>query len=85
LPKNKAKAIEKKEARIVCWEMKDCPAERRDNCPAYPDSGGQCWLVTGTKCGGKEQGTYREKMSNCRKCNVHIAVHKTAGQLQIAN
>lgn len=60
---------------VVCWDIKDCPTERRDSCPAYPGDGNNCWMVTGTLCGGQEQGSYREKMTNCRKCNVYQAAH----------
>lgn len=36
-------------------------------------------MVTATLCGGKEQGTYKDKMENCRKCNVYDLAHQTAG------
>ncbi len=72
--------------KVTCWEMKNCPPERRNSCPAYPNDGSSCWMVTGTLCGGKEQGSYREKMANCRKCDVYKAAHAggpTAPQLQL--
>jgi methyl-accepting chemotaxis protein len=55
--------------------MKNCPPERRNSCPAYPQHGGQCWMVTATLCGGKEQGSYHDKMTNCKKCNVYLDAH----------
>ncbi len=58
-------------AAAPCWEVKSCPDDRRDNCPAFPAQGNNCWMVTGTQCGGTQQGTYREKMANCKKCNVY--------------
>ncbi len=66
---------------VVCWEMKNCPPDRRDSCPAYPNDGGNCWMVTGTLCGGQEQGSYREKMANCRKCDVYKAAHDASVSL----
>jgi len=69
---------------VTCWEMKNCPADRRNSCPAYPESGGECWMVTGTQCGGKEQGTYQEKMVNCRKCEVYKAAHTNSPQLRLS-
>lgn len=69
---------------VVCWDMKNCPTSRRNSCPAYPDSGGDCWMVTGTQCGGKEQGTYQDKMAACRKCDVYKAAHGKSPQLRIA-
>lgn len=65
--------------KVTCWEMKNCPAERRNNCPAYPNKGGQCWSVTSTLCGGEEQGSYRDKMVSCRKCNVYEAAYDSSG------
>lgn len=59
-----------KDGHQPCWETKKCPTERRDLCPAYPGQGNKCWMVTGTQCGGKTQGSFSEKMANCRKCNV---------------
>lgn len=61
--------------RVTCWEMKNCPPSRRAKCPAYPQQGDQCWTVTATLCGGQEQGSYHEKMENCRKCDVYQAAH----------
>ena len=80
--KRQAVRIEVPKAHVTCWEMKNCPPERRDTCPAYPDRGNQCWIVTGTLCGGKEQGSYREKMANCRKCDVYKAAHGQDGDTQ---
>ncbi len=76
--KRPPKFITRLQSNVTCWEMKNCPKDRRNNCPAYPDSGGQCWTVTATLCGGEEQGTYHEKMANCRKCNVYEAANAGA-------
>ena len=69
---------------VTCWEMKNCPTDRRNSCPAYPESGSECWMVTGTQCGGKEQGTYQEKMANCRKCDVYKAAHNNSSQARLS-
>ncbi|MBU0728386.1 MAG: CZB domain-containing protein [Proteobacteria bacterium] len=61
-----------KDNSVICWEMKNCPDDRRNKCPAHPSHGDSCWTVTGTFCGGQKQGSYREKMDNCRKCDVYI-------------
>jgi methyl-accepting chemotaxis protein len=58
-----------------CWEMKNCPTDRRDNCPAYPDRGPECWKVTGTMCGGAEQGDMTKKIEKCRECNYYQSPH----------
>ena len=55
-----------------CWDMKNCPTDRRESCPAYPNTGNKCWMVTGTMCGGNEQGSYHEKISKCKACDVYV-------------
>ncbi len=47
------------------WEAKNCPPETKAKCPAYPDHGRDCWLVAGTFCRGKQQGTPMEKREFC--------------------
>lgn len=71
--------------KVTCWDIKECPSDRRDSCPAYPNTGGQCWMVTGTLCGGSEQGTYHEKMAKCRKCNVYEMANEDGGQLKLVD
>ena len=56
-------------------------------CPAYSEvrlngiHGGQnagraCWIVEGTLCGGRVQGSYAEKLSNCVQCDFYSQVRK---------
>src|SRR5450755_4286455 len=61
-----------------CWEIKKCGREqggaRVDElgiCPAYPNRGHSCWLVTGTLCGGEVQGTFAQKEMNCLQCEPY--------------
>ena len=68
------------ETGISCWEVKGCPEDRRDRCPAYPANGDRCWVVTGTLCGGTQQGSYRDKMDNCRNCDVYSMVRGSEGE-----
>ncbi len=70
-------------SKVLCWEVKNCPESRRVSCPAYPNNGGDCWMVTGTQCGGSEQGTYREKMASCRQCDTYKLAHDKEASLQI--
>ena len=37
-------------------------------CPAYPHFGQVCWAVAGTLCAGKIQGTFAQKINDCRNC-----------------
>jgi hypothetical protein len=41
-------------------------------CPAHSqDAGVACWLVAGTFCGGKVQGTYAQKATGCMACEFY--------------
>jgi hypothetical protein len=60
--------------RTPCWEAKDCPPERKAGCPASEfNSGDLCWLINGTICGGVVQKSWKEKMKNCRTCEVFLS------------
>lgn len=62
-----------------CWEVKNCGrdsgglhASDMGVCPAYTKSAGDaCWLIAGTFCGGKVQGTFAEKEKSCMTCDVY--------------
>ncbi|MGQ9592109.1 MAG: helix-turn-helix domain-containing protein [Planctomycetota bacterium] len=59
------------EDRKPCWDVKGCPPERRDACPAREFRAGDlCWFVNGTLCAGKPRKTWTEKMRLCRACAV---------------
>lgn len=54
-----------------CWEMMDCPDERRLNCTAWEfGSGLLCWFINGTMCAGEVRSSWQEKMTHCRTCRV---------------
>ncbi len=70
-------------AKLNCWEYKKCGREKGGSkaaelgiCPCYPDHGRDCWFVAGTLCGGKIQGTYAQKLTNCWRCDFMNAVKK---------
>ncbi len=64
---------------MQCWEYKKCGREANGPkvsqfgvCPAYTYKAGEaCWMVAGTFCGGKEQGTFAQKEHNCMQCNFY--------------
>ena len=65
-----------------CWEFKKCGREsggvkvkELGICPAYPYNGARCAHVAGTLCGGKVQGTFAEKLSNCMQCEFYRSEH----------
>lgn len=61
--------------RKPCWLTQKCPAERRQDCPAWQfDAGHLCWFINGTICGGKPQGTWKNKMKICHDCEVYRSI-----------
>ncbi len=54
-----------------CWEIKNCPDERREQCPAWEFQAGKlCWFINGTVCECKAMKSWGEKMKICRTCEV---------------
>ncbi|MFH1020543.1 MAG: helix-turn-helix transcriptional regulator [Pseudomonadota bacterium] len=59
---------------LPCWEIKKCPQERREQCPAWEFQAGElCWFINGTICECKAQKNWKEKMNICRDCEVLIS------------
>ena len=58
-----------------CWEFKNCPVERRNDCKAHPDHGKDCWRATGTMCGGVQQLDVVVKLEMCHKCKFYNSPH----------
>jgi len=42
-------------------------------------AGRACWVVAGTMCGGKAQGSFAQKYRNCEQCTFFQAVKKEEG------
>lgn len=63
-------------ARVPCWAYKKCgrDVDTEMKCPAYPNFGRVCWVVAGTFCEGKVQGTFAQKYEDCRKCDFYRKV-----------
>ncbi|MBK8010904.1 MAG: hypothetical protein IPK13_06110 [Deltaproteobacteria bacterium] len=60
-------------------ELGVCPAatERRLAGVHGGQNGGRaCWVMTGTLCGGKVQGSYAAKLANCMACDFYKQVQK---------
>jgi len=59
--------------KVPCWEYMQCGRDVNDElkCPAYPYFGQVCWAVAGTLCAGKIQGTFAQKIDDCRKCRFY--------------
>ena len=58
-------------------ELGVCPAateQRLDGVHEGINAGRACWVIAGSMCGGKVQGTYAEKYANCTKCDFFMMV-----------
>jgi hypothetical protein len=52
-------------------ELGVCPATEEKSMDGIHrgDNGGRaCWIIAGTFCGGKVQGTFANKLENCTNC-----------------
>jgi hypothetical protein len=72
--------VSRKEKKMKCWEFKKCGREgggvktkELGVCSAYPDHGKHCARVAGTLCGGKVQGSFAMKLSNCMRCDFYMS------------
>ncbi len=60
-----------------CWDIKKCPLERKDKCPAWElHAGDLCWFINGTICEGAVQKNWDEKMKVCRTCDIWASLMK---------
>jgi hypothetical protein len=53
-------------------ELGVCPATTEhalDGAHGGRNAGRACWVVVGSLCGGKIQGTYAQKLNNCWRCD----------------
>lgn len=58
-------------------ELGVCPAtedERLHGVHEGKNAGRACWVMAGTLCGGKVQGTFAQKYSNCEICDFYKKV-----------
>ncbi|MCJ7600584.1 MAG: ATP-binding protein [Desulfobulbaceae bacterium] len=64
---------------VPCWEYMQCGRDVNDEikCPAYPHFGQVCWAVAGTLCAGKIQGTFAQKIDDCRNCRFYKMVKES--------
>ena len=60
-------------------ELGVCPVttnEELDGAHGGLGAGRACWAVVGSLCGGRIQGTYAEKLQDCRKCEFMQRVRR---------
>lgn len=64
-------------------ELGVCPAatdKRTDGINSGQNGGRICWLVAGTLCKGQKQGTFVEKVKNCKNCLFFHLVFREEGR-----
>jgi PPM family protein phosphatase len=44
------------------------------------NAGRTCWLVAGTFCGGKRQGSFAKKQASCKDCDFYKKIHLEEGK-----
>lgn len=57
---------------IKVHELGVCPSateDKLDGVHGGKNAGRSCWVVGGTMCGGKTQGTFAQKYGNCVICD----------------
>ena len=67
-------------------ELGVCPAstETRTNGINSGTNGGRaCWVLAGTLCGNKVQGTFAQKLTNCMKCEFYVTVREQEGSTYV--
>ena len=60
-------------------ELGICPVTVQSDLHGAHDgknAGRACWVIAGSLCGGKIQGTYAQKLTNCWRCDFMNAVKK---------
>jgi hypothetical protein len=63
-------------------ELGICPAATEmalDGTNEGRNGGRACWAIAGTLCGGKVQGSYAMKLSNCLQCEFYRLVATEEG------
>ena len=60
-------------------ELSVCPAaveKRLNGVHGGRNAGRACWIVAGTYCQGKIQGTFADKYSSCKECDFYQRVRE---------
>jgi hypothetical protein len=60
-------------------ELGTCPVTihgELDGAHDGKNGGRACWVIAGSLCGGKIQGTYAQKLNNCWRCDFMNMVKK---------
>jgi len=58
-------------------ELGVCPAATHGSLNGVhggKNGGRSCWIIAGTLCGGKVQGSFAQKIGNCMSCDFYAKV-----------
>ena len=72
------------------WQSADPNIDEMEVCPSVVDNrfnglhggknaGRACWMIAGTLCGGKVQGTHAQKYKSCIQCEFYNLVKRQEG------
>ena len=61
----------KGEKKAACWAVKNCPEDKKKQCPAWEfKAGSMCWFINGNICDGFAHKKWKDKIEICRSCDV---------------
>ena len=63
-------------------DLGECPVFKAANLDGVHGglaAGRACWVVAGTMCAGKANGTFAQKIDDCRQCDFYRLVKKEEG------
>jgi methyl-accepting chemotaxis protein len=74
---------------LNCWDLVNCERQKGGNkvnelgeCIASKEGmGHSCWVIAGTLCFGKIQGTHAQKIGLCSSCKVYHLYNRSKGKL----
>ena len=72
----------REEGGLKTKELGVCPAaslSKANGVNGGKNGGRACWVIAGTLCGGKVQGSFASKMSNCMACAFYSTVKQEEG------
>jgi DNA-binding XRE family transcriptional regulator len=66
-----ARKCQQRQGVLMCWDLRNCPEEKKSKCPAWEFDAGQfCWFISGTLCESVVCKSWEEKMAMCKSCMV---------------
>ena len=63
-------------------ELGVCPAATEtslDGIHGGKNAGRACWVIEGSMCGGRIQGTFAQKYANCTQCDFYQTIRQEEG------